>query len=100
MIDKKKVAVFWENHALRSSKKGLSGIANLESSEILAKKKIALERNMLSKYIKEDIEGTFIDLGAGYGEWSIYFKDKFKNIIAYEQSQAMCELFSKNIKKK
>jgi cyclopropane fatty-acyl-phospholipid synthase-like methyltransferase len=98
LIDKNLVAEFWEKHARASQNSGRSGLANLETDSTLAEKKIEIERRQLELFIDSDLSGTFLDFGAGYGEWSLYFRKKFDRIIAYELSQTMCDIFREKIR--
>ena len=92
------MAGFWESHARSAIRDEKSGLANLETNPVLAEKKIDIERSMLSSYICSNPAGTFLDFGAGYGEWSLYFHGMFRKVIAYEQSPTMCDLFAKKVK--
>lgn len=97
MIDKKLVADFWESHARSVSSNQKLGLANLEIDPNLAEKKINIERTVLSSYVSGDSDGIFLDFGAGYGEWSLFFNKMFKKIIAYEQSDTMYDIFLKKV---
>lgn len=97
MIDKKSVADFWENHARSVNNSQKPGLSNLETDPNLAEKKINIERIVLSSYVSRDSVGTFLDFGAGYGEWSLFFHKMFKKIVAYEQSATMHDIFLKKV---
>ena len=97
MIDKTSVADFWESHARSLSNSQKPGLSNLETDPNFAEKKINIERTVLSSYVSSDSVGTFLDFGAGYGEWSLFFHKMFKKIIAYEQSATMYDIFLKKV---
>lgn len=99
MIDKKYVADFWESHAKSFKHKYKSGLSNLETDPNLAEKKNNIEREVLSSYISKNTDGTFLDFGAGHGEWSIFFHKMFKKVTAYEQSVSMYDIFIRNVAK-
>jgi SAM-dependent methyltransferase len=93
IFDPSEVNKFWENHAKDTISTNKPGLANLETDPKLAKIKSSLEQEKLSKYFEDTLNinnSTFFDIGCGYGEWSFFLKEKFKNIYAYENSPTMC----------
>ena len=101
IFDPSAVNNFWENHAKDKIKNNKAGLANLETDPKLAEIKIKLERDKMSKYFENSLDesdSTFFDIGCGYGEWTFFLKENFKNIYAYENSPTMCNHMSNIVK--
>ena len=100
MIDKSDVAQFWDDYAQRTSLDGTSGLSNLEKDPTLSSEKINIERQILADFLHHPKPEVLLDLGAGCGEWALFFQQTFKKLVAYEQSDAMCDVFRKRFLRK
>ena len=67
-----KVLDFWKARALKNTSKKVKNSANLEDDPELSKLKINLENKKVTQYImKTDLSGHALDLGSGFGYWSL-----------------------------
>lgn len=104
-FNKQSVKQFWDTRAAKLEETdNKASLTNLETDEELYALKLELESKVLNRIIEETNENDILlDLGCGYGHWSIHFSRLFKNVIGVEYSESLTKYgqklaIEKNIK--
>lgn len=90
--NKKKVLDFWKARALKNTSKKVKNSANLEDDPELSKLKIKLENKKVSQYImKTDLSGHALDLGSGFGYWSLEISKYYDSVTGVDFCKEMTD---------
>ncbi|CAH0541763.1 class I SAM-dependent methyltransferase [Vibrio marisflavi] len=91
-FDKELVRKFWDSRVEKLDKTSNKvSITNLETNSQLSEQKVKLESRVLETVFKGSYNTNLLDLGCGYGYWSIHFSKYFKKIIAVEYNQNLIQ---------
>ncbi len=99
-INLKKVKEFWDSRAKKMGSIPIESVTNLEEDTELMNEKVSIEQEKVSKALKLSKEMTLLDLGAGIGNWSIFFSPHIKEITAVEYSMGLIEIGQKRLREK
>ncbi len=98
-IDQKKVKEFWDSRGKQLNKVPFDSITNLEENPELMKLKIKLEQEKVLGLIPFNKKMKLLDLGAGIGNWSMFFANKVDYVYAVEYSEELIKLGKERIEK-
>lgn len=89
-LSSEKVRKFWENRG-SASHVASPGLVNLENNPALLSIKEKEEPEALLDFLKVEENMTLLDLGAGYGQWSLLLAPRRSSIVEVDFVEAMLE---------
>lgn len=98
MIDRSNIRNFWEQRGKKFASP-TEEMANLESSPELLKLKVEQEKNIVLPRLDLTPEMDVLDVGAGYGQWSMRFAPYVSSVTAVEYADSMMEAGQEESKK-
>lgn len=88
MIDRRDIKNFWEARGKKFAAP-TEAMANLESSPELLSLKVAQEQNVVLPRLDLKPDMDVLDIGAGYGQWSMRFAPHVRSVTAVEYADSM-----------
>lgn len=97
MIDRNDIKNFWEQRGKKFSAP-TEEMANLESSPELLQLKVEQEKNIVLPRLNLKPGIDVLDVGAGYGQWSMRFAPYVRSVTAVEYADSMLQAGLKEAK--